>query len=526
MPMIAMSLIDPDPMNARRAQPPESVHLSMVASMQAAGQIQPIVVTPATPDGRHMIVVGHQRFRAARHLGWHEIAAEIRGDDDIPSTLLQVVENTVRSPMAPFDTWRAAKALIDRGTSIEVAAMAIGVDERMIRRFARLGEIAGPVLAHIEALPAEAFPQMAELRVISLAPPERQLEAWRGLGNGPKDDIIGRLAMALQPGHIQQSEAIFDVNLMAWDEDFFVQKGQDALSTQDVATFLQHQGAALDAKIEKDAKRYRCQRVASIAEAEKLGTVNMYADSNRPKKSDNSIECFYIHQDGWRLGSIGRVVVRIPEPRSEERDADDVPSRATPAPKPERDRFTPRGMTLIAAAKEHAINRAVVCITDPLQMLGVLLAALTGPNVSVSGQKAANSFTGVLLGTERLRDLAGGIRPPHSEETTQQARLRIMHLAAVAIDRLVCLAPAPAVMTSGPAANLVAAVSVADQHLPRLDTQAILSEARGPALREACDQIGAKHGALDDMRKAIVGNAREWLPAEANFVIKEDDGGQ
>ena len=75
---------------------------SLANSIREVGVLQPIVVRPAGADGRHVLVAGERRLRAARMAGLVEIPAVIRDGDDQGRLVEAVVENVQREgPRSP-----------------------------------------------------------------------------------------------------------------------------------------------------------------------------------------------------------------------------------------------------------------------------------------------------------------------------------------------------------------------------------------------------------------------------------------
>ena len=81
----------------------------LAARMAAEGQHNPIWVRkngPANKKGRYSVIAGRHRLRAAKVLGWTEIAAEVRAgpDSDVPTLKrLQLAENLDRRVLRPIE---------------------------------------------------------------------------------------------------------------------------------------------------------------------------------------------------------------------------------------------------------------------------------------------------------------------------------------------------------------------------------------------------------------------------------------
>ena len=73
----------------------------LVASMQASGLLQPVVVRPR--DGGYELIAGERRWRAATRLGWSKIPAVVKDVDDQTLLTLALVENLQRDDLSPID---------------------------------------------------------------------------------------------------------------------------------------------------------------------------------------------------------------------------------------------------------------------------------------------------------------------------------------------------------------------------------------------------------------------------------------
>lgn len=83
----------------------------LVRSVRATGIIQPLVVRS---DGqRYRLVVGHRRYAAAVEAGLPTVPVLVDPDSETRDAVLQLVENTQRSPMDPLDVSRAVVAILN-----------------------------------------------------------------------------------------------------------------------------------------------------------------------------------------------------------------------------------------------------------------------------------------------------------------------------------------------------------------------------------------------------------------------------
>ncbi|MGN6392759.1 MAG: ParB/RepB/Spo0J family partition protein [Gemmatimonadales bacterium] len=73
----------------------------LVASIQASGLLQPVVVRPR--NGGYELIAGERRWRAATKLGWSKIPAVVRDVDDQTLLTLALIENLQRDDLSPID---------------------------------------------------------------------------------------------------------------------------------------------------------------------------------------------------------------------------------------------------------------------------------------------------------------------------------------------------------------------------------------------------------------------------------------
>jgi ParB family chromosome partitioning protein len=83
----------------------------LVASMQASGLLQPIVVRPKANG--YELIAGERRWRAAARLGWTKIPAVVKDVDDQTLLTLALIENLQRDDLSPIDEASGYQRLAD-----------------------------------------------------------------------------------------------------------------------------------------------------------------------------------------------------------------------------------------------------------------------------------------------------------------------------------------------------------------------------------------------------------------------------
>jgi ParB family chromosome partitioning protein len=145
--LIAVKSIDPNPRQPRGRFDEEALE-SLAESIRKVGLLQPIVVQPADPKGRHTLVAGERRLRAARMAGLAEIPAVIRDGDDSARLVEAVVENVQREDLDPLEEAAAYRTLMeDFGLTHEQTAERVGKSRSAVTNSIRLLNLPGEIQA-------------------------------------------------------------------------------------------------------------------------------------------------------------------------------------------------------------------------------------------------------------------------------------------------------------------------------------------------------------------------------------------
>ncbi len=154
---IPLKNIAPDPEQPRKDFDETKIE-ELAQSMAQQGQAVPITVRPAnkrlaggdrTED--YVIVAGERRWRAAQHLGWDRIRAEVREASVEESRWLALIENLQREALSPMEEARALRRLLhqDDITQTELAKR-IGKDQSYVSQKLRLLRVPPPVSFWVE----------------------------------------------------------------------------------------------------------------------------------------------------------------------------------------------------------------------------------------------------------------------------------------------------------------------------------------------------------------------------------------
>ncbi|BCB25925.1 hypothetical protein SKTS_08110 [Sulfurimicrobium lacus] len=114
--MLDVTLIEPDPASPRQHIDASAIK-ALANSIRRKGLIHPLVVQPANAAGRHVLIVGERRWRAAVLAGEKTVPALIRACDPAEVLEVQVFENLgmgLRAPLEPRDMANAIQTITDR----------------------------------------------------------------------------------------------------------------------------------------------------------------------------------------------------------------------------------------------------------------------------------------------------------------------------------------------------------------------------------------------------------------------------
>jgi ParB family chromosome partitioning protein len=143
--MLPVDAVDPNPDQPRDRFNTEPLQ-GLADSIKEVGVLQPIVVRPAGPNGRHVLVAGERRLRAARMAGLTEIPAVIRDGDDQGRLVEAVVENVQREDLDPLEEAAAYRTLMeDFGMNHEQVATRVGKSRSTVTNSVRLLGLPGAI---------------------------------------------------------------------------------------------------------------------------------------------------------------------------------------------------------------------------------------------------------------------------------------------------------------------------------------------------------------------------------------------
>lgn len=217
------NLLEPNPFQPR--SPVVDGDLSeLVASIQAQGLLQPILVRPHPQlHGRYQIVAGERRWRASMLAGLSEVPCFIRIMPDADASAAALVENLQRQDLNPIEEAQGFRRLLDDfGLTQEQLGKAIGKSRSHVANCLRLLTLPDRVLGyvrdgslsagHARAALACADPLRAAEQMLASAMSVRQAEALSSSDQGGRPPKLAPLAKG-------------DINLQAVEADLASQLG-------------------------------------------------------------------------------------------------------------------------------------------------------------------------------------------------------------------------------------------------------------------------------------------------------------
>ncbi len=145
----------------------------LASSIKAQGVVQPIIVRPVS-NGKHEIVAGERRWRAAQMAGLHEVPVVVRKLDDVQAMCLALIENIQREDLSPLEEARGLSRLLEEfDMTHDMVAEAVGRSRSTISNMLRLLELSAPVRQMLE----QGELEMGHARALLSLPESLQLVA-------------------------------------------------------------------------------------------------------------------------------------------------------------------------------------------------------------------------------------------------------------------------------------------------------------------------------------------------------------
>src|SRR5437868_10947926 len=133
---VDLANIAPSPLQPRKNFEPEALQ-ELVDSIRQHGIIQPLIVRRV--DGRHELIAGERRWRAAQELGLTQVPVIIRTASDLEVLELSLIENLQRADLNPIEEAQGYARLANEfGMRQEEIALKVGRSRAAVANALRL----------------------------------------------------------------------------------------------------------------------------------------------------------------------------------------------------------------------------------------------------------------------------------------------------------------------------------------------------------------------------------------------------
>ena len=208
---IDLSEIEPDPDQPRRVFDEDKLK-SLSESIAAQGVLQPITVQPKNADGKHLIIMGERRWRAAQLAGLTHIPA-IEREASAELRTIQLAENVQRADLTTMEIAQAVNQMREAGKKRPEIAKSLGWNEAEVSRFVGILRMPEELqdLARTN-VPARA---LADLHTLW----KKDESAVRGFLAGTSAEDISRVTVAALRAKCEVGPGAADANPMAPDRE-------------------------------------------------------------------------------------------------------------------------------------------------------------------------------------------------------------------------------------------------------------------------------------------------------------------
>ena len=146
--LIAIDSIDEDPDQPRRNFSEQELD-ELSQSIREHGVLQPILLRRSGEEGRHVIVLGARRYRAAQRAGLHEIPAIIQ-DGREPDRYAQMIENIQRDDLRAPEIAAFIADRLDAGDTQADISRKLGKPRDWVSRYAAVQSMPEFLRARLE----------------------------------------------------------------------------------------------------------------------------------------------------------------------------------------------------------------------------------------------------------------------------------------------------------------------------------------------------------------------------------------
>ena len=502
--------LTPNPDNPRKTPAPQAMDDQLLASITAIGIIQPPDVRDV--DGQLVSKAGERRVKAAIRAEMPMIDVLVRDSDDAQVPMESLSENLVRAAMNNVDIWRAIERLEKESWNEQGIADALALPVRTVKRLKLLARLHPPML---DVMAKGSMPSEDQLRTIAAASLEEQAQVWKK--NKPKkgDDFSWyHVAHALSKRRIPFAAAKFDDELaraygVEWHDDLFAPAGEDGRYTTNVDGFFGAQQEWL---------------ANHLPEKGTLLTQNEYGQPELPKKAERiygkpskgDITGHYLDPNSGEVKTVAyrMPVAKKPGKAGKEAGPTDTPDDASGEPTARsRPDVTSRGNAMIGDLRTDALHRALQdnAFSDQT-LIGLLVLALAGKNVSVQGANETGAWDRHALGAKIAQ---GGVLTSDDGLLRQTAREMLVSVLSCRDN----------MSNSGVVACVAGAAIDAAAYLPNMATEEFLACLSRAALERSAATEGVRvEVRVKDTRARMVERFKEgtWIYPSSRFTASAE----
>jgi ParB family chromosome partitioning protein len=133
---VSLASISPSPLQPRKRFAPEALQ-ELVDSIRQHGIIQPLIVR--TSEGKHELIAGERRWRAAQEAGLREVPVIVRHATDLEVLEISLIENLQRADLNPIEEAQGyARLAGEFGMRQEDIALKVGRSRAAVANAVRL----------------------------------------------------------------------------------------------------------------------------------------------------------------------------------------------------------------------------------------------------------------------------------------------------------------------------------------------------------------------------------------------------
>jgi ParB family chromosome partitioning protein len=151
---VAIADVDKNPFQTRYVDDDEALE-ELADSIKANGVVQPIVVRPATEQGRYILVMGERRLHASKKAGKTHIPALVRRISEQQAAEMTIIENLQREDLSPLEQAQAFRVLSSQ----------FNLTQQQISERVGLSRVSVANYMRLLKLPREVMEMLAEKRI-------------------------------------------------------------------------------------------------------------------------------------------------------------------------------------------------------------------------------------------------------------------------------------------------------------------------------------------------------------------------